>query len=270
MKNPQPSADKYSAPVPPDDLPRLRRWKKLPWSKIPPCASPAFCARPTPRNLARLRRHPCAGRPRRCVPTETVYGLAADALNPAACQKIFRAKGRPPTDPLIVHVRSLAVQAAEVAMLNPAAEKLAAAFWPGPLTLVLPKRALAFPLYRHRRPRQRRRADAAPPVVPRAAPPLRPPARRAQRQSLRLHQPDDRRACARRRPRHAHRAHSRRRRLRHRRRVPPSSICVILPAPRSSAPAPSPARNWKRVLRRRLQIASRRPAPVPGHGHVIR
>ncbi len=73
------------------------------------------------------------------VPTETVYGLAADALNSAACEKIFRAKGRPSTDPLIVHVRSLA-QAAEIAVLNPAARKLAAAFWPGPLTLVLPKR----------------------------------------------------------------------------------------------------------------------------------
>ncbi len=100
---------------------------------------PARISRPTPRNLARL-----AGVLARgglvAVPTETVYGLAADALNPTACRAIFRAKGRPVTDPLIVHVRTLA-QADEVAVLNPAARRLAAAFWPGPLTLVLPKRA---------------------------------------------------------------------------------------------------------------------------------
>ncbi len=100
------------------------------------------CARvhaPTPRNLVRLARVLVRGG-LVAVPSETVYGLAADALNAAACKKIFRAKGRPAHDPLIVHVRSLA-SAAEVAVLSPAAKKLAAAFWPGPLTLVLPKRA---------------------------------------------------------------------------------------------------------------------------------
>jgi len=94
---------------------------------------------PTPRNLTRLASILARGG-LVAVPTETVYGLAADALNPAACRAIFRAKGRPSTDPLIVHVRSL-TQAAAVAVLNPAVKKLASAFWPGPLTLVLPKRA---------------------------------------------------------------------------------------------------------------------------------
>jgi L-threonylcarbamoyladenylate synthase len=73
------------------------------------------------------------------VPTETVYGLAADALNARACRRIFSAKGRPGTDPLIVHVAGMR-QAEEVAMAGPAARTLMRAFWPGPLTLVLPKR----------------------------------------------------------------------------------------------------------------------------------
>lgn len=75
------------------------------------------------------------------VPSETVYGLAADALNSAACRRIFAAKGRPSTDPLIVHVATLRA-ASEVAEWNEAAQALARAFWPGPLTLVLPKKAV--------------------------------------------------------------------------------------------------------------------------------
>jgi len=98
----------------------------------------ARISQPTPRNLARLARTLTRGG-LVAVPTETVYGLAANALNARACAKIFRAKGRPAHDPLIVHVRTL-TQAAEVAVLHPAAKKLAAVFWPGPLTLVLPKR----------------------------------------------------------------------------------------------------------------------------------
>lgn len=74
------------------------------------------------------------------VPTETVYGLAANALNPAACDAIFSAKNRPANDPLIVHVIDLAA-AEQVAVFNDDARRLAAAFWPGPLTLVLPRRA---------------------------------------------------------------------------------------------------------------------------------
>ncbi|MFM8618546.1 MAG: L-threonylcarbamoyladenylate synthase [Opitutaceae bacterium] len=74
------------------------------------------------------------------MPTETVYGLAADALDAAACTGIYQAMGRPPTDPLIVHVLSVR-DAEKIAPLNPAARRLADAFWPGPLTLVLEKRA---------------------------------------------------------------------------------------------------------------------------------
>lgn len=74
------------------------------------------------------------------VPTETVYGLAANAFDERACREIFRAKGRPLTDPLIVHVHDLR-QLDSLCVTNPAAAKLAREFWPGPLTLVLPKRA---------------------------------------------------------------------------------------------------------------------------------
>lgn len=75
------------------------------------------------------------------VPTETVYGLAANALDPQACERIFAAKERPAEDPLIVHVASVTAAAA-VADLNPAARRLARAFWPGPLTMVLPKKSV--------------------------------------------------------------------------------------------------------------------------------
>lgn len=94
--------------------------------------------RGTERNLARLA---CVLRAGGlvAVPTETVYGLAGDALNPAACRGIFKAKGRPTNDPLIVHIHALA-QLDELAVRNDAVEKVARAFWPGPLTLVLPKK----------------------------------------------------------------------------------------------------------------------------------
>ena len=70
-------------------------------------------------------------------PTETVYGLGADASNPAAVAKIFAAKGRPQDHPLIVHLGDMALLPRWVASIPPAAHKLAAAFWPGPLTLIL-------------------------------------------------------------------------------------------------------------------------------------
>jgi L-threonylcarbamoyladenylate synthase len=76
------------------------------------------------------------------MPTETVYGLAADATNGEAVAGIFAAKGRPRFNPLIVHVPSLAAAEA-IANLGADAHKLAEAFWPGPLTLVLPKRPSA-------------------------------------------------------------------------------------------------------------------------------
>src|SRR5579863_4796233 len=72
-------------------------------------------------------------------PTETVYGLGANALDPAAIEKIYAAKGRPATSPLIVHVSSLEMAKSLVREWPERAEKLAAKFWPGPLTLVLPK-----------------------------------------------------------------------------------------------------------------------------------
>lgn len=72
-------------------------------------------------------------------PTETVYGLGADARNPAAVAGIYAAKGRPSFNPLIVHVAD-ADAAAAFADLPPPARALAARFWPGPLTLVLPRR----------------------------------------------------------------------------------------------------------------------------------
>ena len=74
------------------------------------------------------------------VPTETVYGLAARADSAESVAKIYAAKGRPDFNPLIVHVAGLE-QAARYADLAPAARALAAAHWPGPLTLVLPRRA---------------------------------------------------------------------------------------------------------------------------------
>lgn len=95
--------------------------------------------RPTDRNISFLARKLRQGEIV-AVPTETVYGLAANALDSAACRKIFEAKGRPASDPLIVHLLS-AAQLPVVCVPNSAAEKLAKAFWPGPLTLILPKRA---------------------------------------------------------------------------------------------------------------------------------
>src|SRR5260370_1798059 len=71
-------------------------------------------------------------------PTETVYGLGADAANARAGARLFAAKDRPSFNPLISHVADLA-QARRLARFDPAAARLAAAFWPGPLTLVLPK-----------------------------------------------------------------------------------------------------------------------------------
>jgi L-threonylcarbamoyladenylate synthase len=72
------------------------------------------------------------------VPTETVYGLAADASNAEAVAQIYRTKGRPDFNPLIVHVPGLNA-AQQLGQFNPLALKLAEMFWPGPMTLVLPK-----------------------------------------------------------------------------------------------------------------------------------
>ena len=74
-------------------------------------------------------------------PTETVYGLGADAANPAAVAKIFAAKGRPADHPLIVHLPGASHLARWAREVPPEAERLAAAFWPGPLTLILKRQA---------------------------------------------------------------------------------------------------------------------------------
>lgn len=76
------------------------------------------------------------------IPTETVYGLAADALNPDAVERIFLAKGRPQDNPLIVHIADFADMQALVAAVDPRARALAEAFWPGPLSIVQPKAAI--------------------------------------------------------------------------------------------------------------------------------
>src|ERR1700676_5669764 len=71
-------------------------------------------------------------------PTETVYGRGADATNPAAIARLYQAKGRPAFNPLIAHVGDLGA-ARQIGRFDAQALRLAEAFWPGPLTLVLPK-----------------------------------------------------------------------------------------------------------------------------------
>ncbi|HEY9140453.1 MAG TPA: L-threonylcarbamoyladenylate synthase [Bryobacteraceae bacterium] len=75
-------------------------------------------------------------------PTETVYGLGANALDAAAVERIFAAKRRPHSSPMIVHVDSIAMARSLAAEWPEAAEKLAQRYWPGPLTLVVPKRSV--------------------------------------------------------------------------------------------------------------------------------
>ncbi len=73
------------------------------------------------------------------IPTETVYGLSANALNAQAVEKIFIAKGRPSDNPLIVHISSLSMMDELISNFPPSAEALIDEFWPGPLTIILPK-----------------------------------------------------------------------------------------------------------------------------------
>ena len=74
------------------------------------------------------------------IPTETVYGLGADALNEDAVRRIFEAKGRPQDNPLIIHVPSADWLERYCQNVPPAAYRLAERFWPGPLTMILPRR----------------------------------------------------------------------------------------------------------------------------------
>lgn len=73
-------------------------------------------------------------------PTETVYGLGADALNEQALQKIYKAKGRPSDNPLIAHISNIDMLSILVSNISSKAYALIEAFWPGPLTLILPKK----------------------------------------------------------------------------------------------------------------------------------
>ncbi len=73
------------------------------------------------------------------IPTETVYGLAADAFNSNAVNKIFAAKSRPQDNPLIVHICGVEMMKAIVSEFSDTAKKLAGKFWPGPLTIIMPK-----------------------------------------------------------------------------------------------------------------------------------
>jgi L-threonylcarbamoyladenylate synthase len=99
-----------------------------------------FIELPTEENITRAVAWLHAGEPIG-LPTETVYGLAADASNADAVTRIFSAKGRPVDHPLIVHVASAGVAKAWAAEWPEAAEKLANAFWPGPMTLIVKRAA---------------------------------------------------------------------------------------------------------------------------------
>lgn len=76
------------------------------------------------------------------IPTETVYGLGADALNPEAAKKIYQAKGRPSDNPLIIHIADPEDLSLYCSDIPQSAWKLAEAFWPGPLTIVLPAKSV--------------------------------------------------------------------------------------------------------------------------------
>ncbi|NQY32718.1 MAG: threonylcarbamoyl-AMP synthase [Coraliomargarita sp.] len=102
-------------------------------------SAPTICLGPTAQNLEHCAELLKSGE-LVAIPTETVYGLAGNALDENAVRKIFEVKGRPLIDPLICHFDSLKTASAHVEV-NRAAKKLAATYWPGALTLVLNKRS---------------------------------------------------------------------------------------------------------------------------------
>ena len=150
-------------------------------------------------------------------PTETVYGLGANASNPAAVRKIFEVKGRPADHPVIVHLDDQRYLHRWVSECRRPAERLAAMFWPGPLTLILPK-ARQRQRHRHRRAEQHRHPHSLASHGAAAVDRVRRRHRRAVRQSLRPLEPDQARARARRARRRGARD-ARRRRLADRSRV---------------------------------------------------
>jgi L-threonylcarbamoyladenylate synthase len=105
-------------------------------AEILPTHTPALFDAAVARAAEILRRGELVG-----LPTETVYGLAANALDEAAVRRIFAAKGRPAHNPIIVHVADLEMARRCAAEWPDIASRLAAAFWPGPLTIVLPRSA---------------------------------------------------------------------------------------------------------------------------------
>ena len=101
-------------------------------------------------------------------PTETVYGLGADAMNPAAVRRIFAAKGRPADHPVIVHLLDATWLAQWARTVPPVAAALAQHFWPGPLTLILPRLASVPPSQLFALRPQQQPTPTPPPVGPRA------------------------------------------------------------------------------------------------------
>ena len=106
-------------------------------AEILPTHTPALFAAAVGRAAERLRAAAVVA-----LPTETVYGLAANALDPRAVAKIYQIKGRPAHNPIIIHVDGLEMARQCVRGWPKAAQRLAEAFWPGPLTLVLPRAAV--------------------------------------------------------------------------------------------------------------------------------
>ena len=128
-------------------------------------------------------------------PTETVYGLGADAGNTEAVERIFAAKGRPSDNPLIVHISELAQLDGLVQRVNETERALMASFWPGPLSLVLPVKPGAVSP-RDGRARYGCRADAGSPRGAGSDQRRRLSARRAERQPFRPAKPDAGQPCA--------------------------------------------------------------------------
>ena len=129
------------------------------------------------------------------LPTETVYGLAANALDEKAVARIFQIKGRPANNPIIVHIASVEMAKRCVTGWPAGADQLAKAFWPGPLTLILP-RAKEIPGIVTAGGADGGGALAQPSVHPGGDSRMQFPARRAQRESVQPRFPDQRRARA--------------------------------------------------------------------------
>lgn len=120
--------------LPPQIPQPVRRMSDGKTTSILPTHTPALFAAAVQEAVALLRAGEVVA-----LPTETVYGLAANALNPDAVARIYEVKGRPAHNPIICHVASRALAHRCVTGWPDRAEKLARAFWPGPLTLVLPR-----------------------------------------------------------------------------------------------------------------------------------